>query len=243
MLRDIFNSPNASIILKILLQNSMSAIIEYPSYKILAHSENLSPGLNLNDFMPRDTSHDIARISQHHGEEAHKFRINRITSSWLVTFKRESLSSLELFRLDDIPIFHNDVLVGIKCSFKEITLNDISFMNILLDTNLLDPDENIKKNNNLSEMEKQILFLAALNKSNKQISAINESLGIRKVEYSTIKTLISQRIYKKLNVKTLDQAITKAVETKQLNKIPELLLSSLLRDYYLIETKENYINI
>lgn len=243
MLQEIFNGPNASIILKILLKTHMSAIIEYPSYNILAHSKSLTSGQELSGLMPRNAPHDFSRISKSHGEDAHKFRINGITSSWLVIFKRETLASLELFRLDDIPIFHNGKLVAINCSFTEITLNDISIMNSLINKRLPNENNNSKICENLSEMEKEVLFLAALNKSNKQISLINESLGIRKVEYSTVKTLMSQRIYKKLNVETLDKAVVKAVETKQLDKIPESLLSSLLKDYYLIETKEDYINI
>ncbi|MDD3266535.1 MAG: hypothetical protein PHC75_05070 [Burkholderiales bacterium] len=64
MLDSIFNSPNSSTILKTLLKNNMSAIIEYPSYKILACSESLSPGKNLSGFIPRHAPHDFSRISE-----------------------------------------------------------------------------------------------------------------------------------------------------------------------------------
>ncbi|MDD3266534.1 MAG: hypothetical protein PHC75_05065 [Burkholderiales bacterium] len=117
-------------------------------------------------------------------------------------------------------------------------------MNNLIHHNLQNnDDENGNICNNLSEMEKQVLFLAALNKSNKQISLINESLGIRKTDYNTIKALMSQRIYKKLNVGSLDKAVVRAIETKQLDKIPESLLNYLLKDFYLIETKKDCISI
>lgn len=228
MLNEIFNNKYSQIVFKAIMKNQLSAIIEYPSYKIVACSEELSPENNISGMMPKNTQHDFSRFSKQHAKDAHQFRINKISSSWLVIFKRESLASLELFRLDDIPIVHNDELVGIHCSFTKITLNDILLISKLLNKNTKHDNVQISTSDDLSEMEREVLFFAALNKSNKQISNIEELLGIRKVTSNTIKTLMSQRIYKKLNVSTLDDAIVKAIETKQLDKIPESFLTSVL---------------
>jgi|GEM_PF-6130367 len=247
MLRKIVENEYSQAVLKILLKNHLAVIIEYPSYKVIAASEGLAPELGIEDKVlnrqPKDIIHDFARFSSQHAKDAHKFRMHGVTSDWLIVFKRSSLETLELFYVNDVPIFHNKQLVGIYLSFKNVTLNDILLINKLINNKMNPKNDPLDIYNNLSGMEKEILFFAALNKSNKQISTIVEELGIRKTNYNTIKTLISQRIYKKLDVDTLDKAIVQAIENKQIDKIPESFLATLLKDYYLLETKNECIHI
>lgn len=248
MLKKIIENESAQITLKILLKNNLAGIIEYPSYKILAVSEGLVPEFNniadeIIDLRPKDIAHDYARFSSRHAKDTHEFRINGITSEWLMTFRRHTLKELELFHVSDVPIFHNKQLVGIYLSFRTITLNDILLIDKLINKKINNKSNQRETCNDLSEMEKEILFFAALNKSNKQISTIIEELGIRKANHNTIKTLISQRIYKKFDVATLDEAIIKAIKSEQIHKIPESFLNTILRDYYLLDTKNEHINI
>lgn len=249
-LKTILKTENSQNLLKILLRNQLTCIISYPDYEILAYSEGLAPNENAIGKKPRKTNHYISKFSYQFSVDAHEFRVNGITSKWLMIFKRETLASLELFQITDIPIFHNRKLVGVCFTFKNIVINDIHLINKLLstqgneeNTNITNNDKPLAHNNVLSALEKEILFFAALNKSNKQISSLQTKLGIRNIGHNTIKSAISQRIYNKLNASTIDDAIVKAIEMKQIDKIPESILAAMLKDYYLIETENDCINL
>lgn len=250
MLKNILKTENSQKLLKILLRDQLTCIISYPEYEILAYSEGLAPNENAIGKKPKDTNHYISKFSYQFSVDAHEFRVKGLTSKWLMIFKRETLASLELFQITDIPIFHNKSLVGVCFTFKNIVINDIHLINKLLNTQnddqstqIISDDESIVHNNTLSTLEKEILFFAALNKSNKQISSLQTKLGIRDIGHNTIKSTISQRIYNKLNALTIDDAIVKAIETKQIDKIPESILAAMLKDYYLIETEDDCIHL
>lgn len=242
MLQDIIQDKNAGIVLRMFLENQLAAILKFPSYKIIAHSESLSPGFVHINSRPNEIFHDMARFSQQLAQDAHNFRINKQTSNWLVLFKRHSLSSLELFHLRDVPIIHNNKLVGILCLFNEISLNDLWLMNKFFDKNVLSTrvinKENKNYPGNLSTLEREILLFHALNKNNKQIADLENGLGIRAVNYNTIRTTVSKRIYKKLDTETIDEAIMKGISSHQIDTIPESILAKSLRDYYLIDVND-----
>ena len=123
--------------------------------------------------------------------------------------KTSKLSNLRLFKIDDVPIFHNNQLIGMCLSYTDVSLDNILLLNMIIDQ----PSDQITPINqpydSLSNFEREVLYLAALGKSNKQISSILDNLGIRNANYATINTLISQRIYNKMNSNTLDNAILK----------------------------------
>lgn len=250
MLQEIIKNEDSQKLLKILLKTQLTCIISYPSYEILACSDELSFGKSQVGKKPREMDHSFAKFSKQHASDTHQFRLNGISSKWLVIFKRETLSSLELFQMDDIPIFHNNHLIGICCIFKNIVINDLHLINKLLNINEkngnlanITNNELIMHDNSLSVLEKEILFFAALNKSNKQISSLQTKLGIRDIGYNTIKATIRQRIYQKLDTMTIDDAVVKAIETKQIDKVPESILAAMLKDYYLIETEKGCIEL
>lgn len=246
MLQKIIKHEYAQKILKILLRNQLTVIIEYPSYKVLAYSSEMSDKSHALGQTPKETKHHLAEFSTEFGNDATPFRLKKMTSKWLMIFKRASLGSLELFQVDDTPIFHGNQLIGICCTFKNIALNDISLINKLLNHTDQEKNPDITSDdadNKLSTLEKEILFFAALNKSNKQISSLQSKLGIRNINYSTVKTTVSQRIYQKLNTTTIDDAVIKAIESKQIETIPESILSAMLKDYYLIEATPDFISL
>lgn len=248
MLRSLVKSDAGSLFLKILLKSHLSVIIEYPSYKILAGSKDLAPSLDvvdgeLIDIAPRDLEHDFARCSTQHSTDAHKYRVNGITSKWLASFKRSATNSSELFKITDVPILHDGKLMGIYIYFNTITIDDILLFNDLVSHKVSSSKHIIDEYDELSDLEKETLFIAALNKSNKQIAEIVQRLGIRNSSDNTIKGLISQRIYKKLNVNNLNDAIQKAIKVGQINQIPQSILTATLKDYYLLETKDDCITI
>lgn len=162
MLQEIIKHEYAQKILKILLRNQLTVIIEYPSYKVLAYSSEMSDKSHALGQNPKETKHHLAEFSTEFGNDATPFRLKKMTSKWLMIFKRASLGSLELFQVDDTPIFHGNQLIGICCTFKNIALNDISLINKLL--NHTDQEENsditpADADNKLSTLEKEILFL------------------------------------------------------------------------------------
>lgn len=243
MLKKIIKDKNAQIILKMLLKNQLAVIISYPSYEIISHSEQLSPGSIHVGNKPRDILHDMSRFAEQFGKDAQGFRLNHQTSNWLVLFERHSLSSIELFKLSDIPIIHNNKLIGILCLFKEVLLDNLLLINKFISKNLSDQlvEETSNDSYCLSQLEKEILLFAALNKSNKQIASLEASLGIRTITQNTIKSMVSQRIYKKLGVDTIDAAIFKAIESQQLDTIPDSILDKSLKDYYLLDVNDDCI--
>lgn len=248
MLRNLIKSDTAGLLLKILLKSHLSVVIEYPSYKILVGSKDLAPEVEvvddeLIDIVSHELEHDFARFSIQYSVDVHKYRVNGITSKWLVSFKRSATNSLELFQMTDVPILHDGKLIGMYIYFKTITIDDILLFNDLVSHKVSSSKHLTDEYDELSNLEKEALFIAALNKSSKQIAEIVQRLGIRRSSDNTIKTLISQRIYKKLNVNNLNDAIQKAIKVGQINQIPQSILTATLKDYYLLETKDDCISI
>jgi DNA-binding NarL/FixJ family response regulator len=132
--------------------------------------------------------------------------------------------------------------VGIVVTITNVTMENLHLANWIMHINssTTKPTEFIKYQE-LSELEKEVLFFSALGKSTKQISSLLNNLGVRDISNATINSLISQRIYKKLDVQNLSDAISIGIESNQINSIPDSLLMSKLKPYYLIDTKKDCI--
>lgn len=242
MLKKILQSPNASNLLKILFKNQQALIIDYPNYEIVAVSESMLPDLETLGKHPEELDNQFKPHVKDFRQDLLKFRTQRITSNWLQLFKMQTFSSMSLYKVVDTPIFHNDILVGMLATYSNVTMDSLRLVNVIIKNNVKRSRLNYTiTNQELSNLEKEVLFLASLGKSTKQISDIMTNLGIRDINYNTINSLISQRIYKKLDVQNLSDAILAGVETKQIASIPESLLLSKLKPYYLIDTKKDCI--
>lgn len=241
MLEKLINSPNAASLLKILFKKQLAVILDYPSYKVLAVADNVLHGLDVVGKMPEEIDNPIASISPSLRKEQLKFRIQGIASTWLVFLKLQTSSSISLYKVIDTPIFHENELVGMFITFHDLTMDNLRLINwVFNDANQKNISSNKINFQELSDLEREVLFLAALGKSAKQISNIMANFGVRNIGYNTINSIISQRIYKKLEVQNISDAILSGVESKQVSVIPESL-SSKLKQYYLIGTEKDCI--
>ena len=240
MLQEILELPYASSWLKILFKNQTAVLIDYPSYKILAASNDIYPESSIVGKMPEEIDNPFIPHVQAFRQDMLKFRVQGITSSLLKLFKIQTLASMNLYKVVDTPIFHDDKLVGMFFTFSNVTMDSLHLVNLVI-KNHNQGNKSVIKHQELSDLEKEILFFAALGKSTKQISNIMSNLGIRDIAHNTVNSVISQRIYKKLEVQNISDAILAGVETKQISSIPEGLLLSKLKPYYLIETKKDSI--
>lgn len=241
MLEKLINSPHVASLLKILFKKQLSVILDYPSYQILAVSDGILPGLDIVGKIPEEIDNPIACISPSLRKEQLKFRIEGISSTWLVFLKLQTSASISLYKVIDTPIFHENKLVGMFITFNDLTMDNLRLINWVFNDASQKNISNGKINfQELSDLEREVLFLAALGKSAKQISNIMASFGVRNIGYNTINSIISQRIYKKLEVQNISDAILSGVESKQVSTIPESL-SSKLKQYYLIGTEKDCI--
>jgi DNA-binding CsgD family transcriptional regulator len=242
MLQKILKSPYASSWLKILFKNQTAVLIDYPSYKILAASDDIYPELNIVGKMPEEIDNPFIPHVQASRQEMLRFRVQGITSNWLKLLKIQTLASINLYEVVDTPIFHDDKLVGMLSTFSNVTMDSLHLVNLVIQNHdQANKSSNRVKYQELSNLEKEILFFAALGKSTKQISNIMSNLGIRDIAHNTVNSVISQRIYKKLEVQNISDAILAGIKTKQISSMPESLLLSKLKPYYLINTKKDCI--
>lgn len=238
MLKEIIQDEKAASILKILIKNQTAVIISYPSYEILAASDDILKIPNIIGKRHDEIDNPSAAIATALRQAKIEFRSRGFTSSWLIALKLNALSPASLFLINDVPIFHNKKLVGILITFRDLTLDNLLLIDKYFNSN------KINKTNgkyNFSNSEKEILFLSALGKSSKQISNLLMDMGIKKISYGTVKSVISQRIYKKININNLNDAILKGIQDKKINNIPDTLLQ--LNSYFLIDSKHEYIEI
>lgn len=227
--------PYASSLIKIFLKNQTAALIDYHSYEILATSDDISDVI---ENKQEKIKHSSVIIAKKLRQATLMFRAEGLTSSWIFTLKPNKLLPISLYQIDDIPIFYNGNLIGILCKFQELTLDNLYLIDRYLSTN-----RTAKRacHYQLSNSEKEILFLAGLGKSAKQIANQLNEIGVKSINYGTVKSVISQRIYKKINVNNTSDALMCAIKDKQINNIPEGLLK--LNSYYLIDTKQDCINL
>lgn len=241
MLEKLINSPYAASLLKILFKKQLAVILDYPSYKILAVSDGVLPSFDLVGKAPEDVDSSISEIALSMRKEQRKFRIQGVASTWLVFLKLQTSSSISLYKVIDTPIFYENKLVGMFITFNDLTMDNLHLINkVFNNDNQKDVHSDKINFPELSDLEKEVLFLAALGKSSKQISTIMSSNGVRKIGYNTVNSIISQRIYKKLQVQNISDAILSGVESKQISAMPESL-SSKLKQYYLIGTEKDCI--
>ena len=238
MLKKIITQPYASSLMKIFLKNQMSVVIDYPSYEILTASGDIRESLDIIGKTHDEINHSSAQIAKELRENKLMFRTQGITSSWLCALQLNNSSPIRLYLSDDIPILHNNNLVGILCKFRELTIDNLYLINRYLTANTADNQINSYK---LSNSEKEILFLAGLGKSAKQIANLLGAIDVRNINYGTVKSVISQRIYKKINVNNIYDAVMDAIKDRQINNIPETLLK--LNSYYLIDSKHDCIQL
>lgn len=242
MLKEILQLPHSSRLLKILFKNQQSLIIDYPNYEILAVSESMLPGLNVVGKKAEEIDSPFKPHVKDFRRDVLKFRSQGLTSNWLQLFKMQAFSSMSLYKVVDTPIFHDERLVGMFITYNNVTLDSLRLVSVIIKNNTLANKSNeTASHQDLSDLEKEVLFLAALGKSTKQISSIMTNLGIRDISNNTVNSVISQRIYKKLDVQNISDAILAGVETKQIASIPESLLLSKLKPYYLIDIKKDCI--
>lgn len=242
MLKELLKLPYASSLLRILFKNQVGLIIDYQSYTILAASNDIYPDLDIIGKRPEEIDHPFAIHTESFRRDKSPFRNKGITSSWLVVLKMQTLASMSLYRLVDTPIFHDDKLVGMFVTFTNVTMDSLRLVNLVIKNDIKANKSNTTGiDRGLSDLEKEILFLAALGKSTKQISNIMTNLGIRDITHSTVNSVISQRIYKKLEVQNISDAILAGIQSEQISAMPESLLLAKLKPYYLIETKQDCI--
>lgn len=238
MLKKMITQPYASSTIKIFLKNQTAVLIGYPSYEILTASDDILNSLDIIGKTHDEINHSSSIIAKELREAKLMFRTQGITSSWLLALKLNKLLPINLYKTDDIPIFYDNNLVGILCTFRELTIDNLYLINRYLTINKTDKQTNSYQ---LSNSEKEILFLAGLGKSAKQIANQLRDIEVKNINYGTVKSVISQRIYKKINVNNTGDAVMDAIKDKQINKIPETLLK--LNSYYLIDTKQDCIKL
>ncbi len=239
-LKELFNNESVRKLNKISFHNQLALIIEYPSYEIIMKTQKLFPDIEVVGRKPKEIDNPIAKIAEKILEETTSFRIKGITTSWLIILKQKKLSSFELYKMIDTPIMHNNQLIGILISFELVSLENLYLSNYFLSNDrVVDSISQYK----LSTLEKEILFMATLGKSSKEVANTFSEIGIREISHSTVKSILSQRIYKKLNVNTISKAIHSGIKYNDTDKIPQSLLLSRLKEYYIIDSNNNSIEI
>ena len=142
-----------------------------------------------------------------------------------------------LIKTHKIPIFNDqDEVIAILGISSSPDMNSVF--------NLLDGEDTtipfFKESLNLSEIEKEIIFLLTLGKSTYQIQNFMH-VRHRQISLPTINSIIRNNLFHKLNVASIDQLVKVALILK-LNEIPASLLNMKKKIVELTETPINPVS-